>query len=54
LKDITSFDPPRHSIAAIRFLASEGINVEQLTRDLKSFKLNQNFNNKISTLLLNK
>jgi len=47
-------ETPRHSIATIRFLESEGINVEQLTRDLKYFKLNQNLNKKISSLLLNK
>jgi hypothetical protein len=53
LKDRTSLiEAPRHSIATTRFLESEGINVEQLTRDLKSFKLKKNFNKKISTLLL--
>jgi hypothetical protein len=37
---------PRHSIVATRILAREGINVEQLTRDLKSFELKPTFNDK--------
>ncbi|XP_040941118.1 nuclear pore complex protein NUP93B-like [Gossypium hirsutum] len=36
-------DAPSQSIAATRLLAREGINVEQLTRDLKSFELKTTF-----------
>lgn len=44
LKDRTSrIEAPSHSIAATRLLAREGINAEQLTRDLKSFELKPTF-----------
>eukprot|EP01018_Ginkgo_biloba_P022309 Gb_32484 [translate_table: standard] len=44
LKAKTSrIEAPSHSIAATRLLAREGINAEQLTRDLKSFELKTSF-----------
>ncbi|ERN00292.1 hypothetical protein AMTR_s00107p00047780 [Amborella trichopoda] len=44
LKEKTSrIEAPNQSIAAIRLLAREGINAEQLARDLKSFELKTTF-----------